>query len=71
MAGVNLAERCGQRLLQSGDVFSAPGFATVKEKFVRLGRSPRVAIIGGSTSAAGVAHALLNRMPEVRSIRAL
>ena len=65
VAGVNLAERCGQRLLQSGDVFSIPGFAAVKAKFVELGRSPRVAIIGGSTSAAAVAHALLNRMPEV------
>ena len=66
VAGVNLAERCGQRLLQSGDVFSTTGFAAVKAKFVELGRSPRVAIIGGSTSAAAVAHALLNRMPEVQ-----
>src|ERR1700677_2287953 len=66
VAGVKMAERCGERLLQSGDVFSIPGFASVKAKFIELGRSPRVAIIGGSTSAAAVAHALLNRMPEVQ-----
>ena len=65
VAGVNLVERCGQRLLQSSDVLSTTGFATIRAKFIELGRPPRVAIIGGSTSAAAVAHALLNRMPEV------
>jgi Pyridine nucleotide-disulphide oxidoreductase len=65
VAGVNLVDRYGQRLLQSSDVLSTSGFAAIREKFVALGRPPRVAIIGGSTSAAAVAHALLNRMPEV------
>jgi len=60
-----LVERCGERLLQSGDVVSHSGFAAVGARLARLGRPPRVAIIGGSTSAAAVAFALLNRMPEV------
>jgi hypothetical protein len=63
VAGINLVERYGDKLLQSGDVLSIPGFAAVGERFARLGRPPRVAIIGGSTSAAAVAHALLNRLP--------
>jgi hypothetical protein len=65
VAGVNLAERCGPRLLQSSDVLSTSGFAEVAARLGALGRPPRVAIVGGSTSAAAVAHALLNRMPGV------
>ena len=65
VAGVNLVERCGERLLQSGDVVSTAGFAAVSARLAGLGRPPRVVIIGGSTSAAAVAYALLNRMPEV------
>ena len=65
VAGVNLMERCGNRLLQSGDVVSHEGFAAVAARLGSLGRPPRVAIVGGSTSAAALAHALLNRMPGV------
>jgi Pyridine nucleotide-disulphide oxidoreductase len=65
VAGVNLVERCGERLMQSGEVVSTTGFAAISARLAALGRPPRVAIIGGSTSAAAVAHALLNRMPEV------
>ena len=65
VAGVNLAERCGERLLQSGDVLSTSGFAAIAARLAALGRPPRVAIIGGSTSAAAVAHALLHRLPGV------
>jgi Pyridine nucleotide-disulphide oxidoreductase len=65
VAGVNLVERCGARLLQSGEVVSTEGFAAVGSRLAGLGRPPRVAIIGGSTSAAAVAYALLNRMPGV------
>jgi Pyridine nucleotide-disulphide oxidoreductase len=65
VAGVNLVERCGERLLQSGDVVSTTGFAEVAARLARLGRPPRVAIVGGSTSAAAVAFAMLNRMPGV------
>ena len=65
VAGANLVDRCGERLLQSGDVVSTSGFAAVAARLAGLGRPPRVVIIGGSTSAAAVAFALLNRIPEV------
>jgi hypothetical protein len=65
VAGVNLLERCGQRLLQSGDVLSASGFEAVATRLGRLGHAPKVAIIGGSTSAAAIAYALLHRLPSV------
>ncbi len=65
VAGVNLVERYGKRLLQSGDILSTSGFAAVGDRLAGLGRPPRVAIIGGSTSAAAVAYALLHRLPGV------
>jgi Pyridine nucleotide-disulphide oxidoreductase len=65
VAGVNLVNRCGERLLQSGDVVSREGFAAVSTHLSTLGRAPRVVIVGGSTSAAAIAHTLLNRMPGV------
>ncbi len=60
----SLSERCGDRLLQSGDVLTAAGLARVQGMLTGKAE-PRVAIIGGSTSAAAVAHALLNRLPQV------
>jgi hypothetical protein len=65
VAGVNLVERCGERLLQSGEVVSTTGFAAIAARLGGLGRPPRVAIVGGSTSAAAIAFAMLNRMPGV------
>jgi hypothetical protein len=65
VAGANLVERCGKRLLQSGDVLSSSGFAALAARLGKLGRCPRVIIIGGSTSAGAVAHALLHRLPGV------
>jgi hypothetical protein len=65
VAGVNLVERCGDKLVQSGEILSHRGFAALSAKLAGYGRSPRVCIIGGSTSAAAVAFALLNRMPGV------
>lgn len=66
VAGVNLVERCGKKLVQSGDVLNTAGFAATAGRLGRLGRPARVAIIGGSTSAASVAHTLLNHLPGVR-----
>lgn len=60
----SLAERCGDRLLQSGEVLTAEGLARVDRRLAGKAE-PRVAVIGGSTSAAAVAHALLNRLPNV------
>ncbi len=62
--GLNLQERCGDRLMQSGDVLTPAGLARVAGMLTGK-TSPRVAIVGGSTSAAAVAHALLNRLPDV------
>jgi Pyridine nucleotide-disulphide oxidoreductase len=65
VAGANLVERWGEKLIQSSDVLTPSSFAAVSARLAALGRPPRVALIGGSTSAAAVAHALLNRMPDV------
>ena len=64
IANSSLVEMAGDRLIQSGDVMTSGGLE--KMAGVLAGRpSPKVAIIGGSTSAAAVAHALLHRLPTV------
>ena len=65
VGGENLADRVGARLLQSGDVLSTGGLGQVAARLAARER-PRVAVVGGSTSAAAVCHALLHRMPGVR-----
>jgi hypothetical protein len=65
IGALSLAERCGDRLLQSGEVLTAEGLKRVNSRLAHKAQ-PRVAIIGGSTSAAAVAHALLHRLPWVR-----
>jgi hypothetical protein len=65
VAGVNLVERWGRKLVQSGDVLSEAGFRSMADRLAALGRPPRVAIIGGSTSAAALAYAMLHRLPNV------
>ena len=65
VAGVNLVQRCAGRLLQSGDVLAAGGLEHVAG-LLAAKPDPRVVIVGGSTSAASVAHALLHRLPQVR-----
>ena len=64
VAGVNVVSRWSDRLLQSGDVLRQGGMAAVAER-LRGKVNPRIAILGGSTSAVAVAHALLHRCPEV------
>jgi hypothetical protein len=64
IGGLSLVETAGDRLMQSGDVLTTGGL----EKMAALladRPSPKVAVIGGSTSAAAVAHALLHRLPTV------
>ena len=65
VGGESLARRCGDRLLQSGDVLSTNGLARLAARLASR-PMPRIAVVGGSTSAAAVCHALLNRMPSVR-----
>ncbi len=62
VGGCSLAERCADRLLQSGDVLTTGGLERVADLLASKS-SPRVAVIGGSTSAVAVAHALLHRLP--------
>jgi hypothetical protein len=64
VGGFNLMERCGDRLIQSGDVFSQGGLDSIANRLAGKDE-PRVIIIGGSTSAAAVAHALLHRLPQI------
>ena len=64
VAGARVAQRWGQRLRQSGDVLTRGGLESVGELLAGR-RNPTVAILGGSTSAVAVAHALLHRLPGV------
>jgi hypothetical protein len=64
VGGFNLAERCTGPFLQSGHVLSAGGLDQVG-RLLAGKPAPRVVIVGGSTSAAAVAHALLHRLPQV------
>ena len=62
VAGVPLAERYANRLVQSDEVLARGGVARVNERLGR--RSPvRIAIVGGSTSAVTAANRLL-RHPQ-------
>ncbi len=64
VAGKGVQQRWGGRLVQSGDVLAEGG----PEKIAALLRGkadPKVAILGGSTSAVAVAHALLHRTQGV------
>ncbi|MFT9256925.1 MAG: FAD-dependent oxidoreductase [Acetobacter sp.] len=65
VGGARLVELCGEKLLQSGDVLSKGGLAAVAARLDGVD-APRVTVVGGSTSAVAVCHALLNRMPGVR-----
>lgn len=64
VGGCNLLSRYGDKLVQSGDVFNVNGLARMSKRLAGQG-TPRVAVIGGSTSAVAVAHALLHRMPSI------
>lgn len=61
IGGIYALSRCAGRLMQSGDVLRHGG---VQDIAARLAAKPhpRVAIVGGSTSAVAVAHALLTRL---------
>ncbi len=65
VAGQPVVERWGDRLMQSAEVIGLGGLAEVTARLKGVA-NPRVAILGGSTSAMSVAHALLHRLPGVR-----
>ena len=59
VAGSPLLPLYASKLVQSGDVLSTRGMAEVQQRLARCA-DPRVAIVGGSTSAIATAHALLH-----------
>lgn len=65
VGGAPLVSRYRNKIMQSGDVLASTGLLRVAELLGGMD-SPKVAIIGGSTSAAAVAHALLHRLAGVR-----
>lgn len=65
IAGVPVVERWGDRLMQSGEVLHINRQTEVAAR-LKGKVNPRVAILGGSTSAMSVAHGLLHRLPEVQ-----
>ncbi len=65
VAGCSVVERWGDRIIQSGDVIGSGGLAQVAAR-LKGKANPKVAILGGSTSAMAVAHALLHRLPDVQ-----
>lgn len=65
VAGAALLPSYRDKLVQSDHVLRAGGLAEVQRRLGALD-DPRVAVIGGSTSAVAAVHALLHRLPEVR-----
>ncbi len=64
VTGAPLLPRYQARLMQSGDVLTTQGLASVTALLAQR-PEPRIAVVGGSTSAVAVAHALLHRLPGV------
>jgi hypothetical protein len=64
IAGVSVVNRWGNRLMQSNEVIRRGGLLRVSTLLEHV-ETPRVAILGGSTSAMAVSQSLLHRMPDV------
>jgi len=64
VAGEPLLPTYASKLIQSDDVLRAGGLAQVRRRLESVA-DPRIAVIGGSTSAVAAAHALLHRLPEI------
>ncbi|NHN83255.1 aminotransferase DegT [Acetobacter musti] len=65
LADSSLTALCGDRLVQSGYVLTDEGLDDIRRRLGGIS-TPRMAVIGGSTSAVAVCHAVLNRLPDVR-----
>ncbi len=70
VAGAPLSPRYDHKLVQSGDALTQPGLDQIAERLRDLD-DPRIVVVGGSTSAVSVAHALLYRMPSALGSGAL
>ena len=64
VAGAPLVELAGDRLVQSDEVLSVGGFAKVADLLAGK-RAPRIAVIGGSTSALTAVALLLKAQPAL------
>ncbi|QNA86230.1 aminotransferase DegT [Sphingomonas sp. So64.6b] len=64
VAGVSLVEQVGDKLLQSDEILSLGGFAKVADLLAGK-RNPRIAVIGGSTSALTSIALLLKGSPAL------
>ena len=64
VAGARLLDLAGDRLLQSDDVLTLGGFEKVAD-LLSTRRAPRVAVIGGSTSALATVALLLKSRPAI------
>jgi hypothetical protein len=64
VAGVSLVEQVGDRLLQSDEILSLGGFAKVADLLAGK-RAPRIAVVGGSTSALTSIALLLKGSPAL------
>ncbi len=64
VAGASLAELASGRLLQSDEVLTAGGFDTIAD-LLSGRRNPRIAVIGGSTSALTTVALLLRGQPAL------
>ena len=64
VAGASLVELAGDRLLQSDSVLTLGGFAHVSDLLAGR-RSPRIAVVGGSTSALTAIALLLKGSPAL------
>ncbi len=63
VAGVWIVPRFGEKLMQSGEILAKAGMARLHRRLAGQ-QHPKIAIIGGSTSAVAVAQLLLTRLPD-------
>jgi dTDP-4-amino-4,6-dideoxygalactose transaminase len=64
VAGVNLRALVGDRLVQSDDVLTIGGYEQIAERLAGI-RNPRIAVVGGSTSALTTIALLLKGAPAL------
>ncbi len=63
VAGKPLLPLYGDKLLQTGEVFTPAGMDRLRARLAGVA-NPRVVVVGGSTSAGAAARLLLHQMPE-------
>lgn len=64
VAGLSLVTQCGDRLVQSDDILSLGGYAKLTD-LLSGKRAPKIAVIGGSTSALTTIALILKQTPAL------